>query len=136
FEGALDAEALAYASAIEGGGRVPGKQSPGKGKRSERVRGAHAEIVVRGADADVVEPFVDHVAVPIAHRTVRRGSHAAHRGIGQLVLLVAIRAPYVRGSARPVVEKVRAEQGQPADGCGCDVGPRIQRGIGRGRMVA
>ena len=106
-------------------------------ERPECVRGADAQIVSRRPETDVVEAFVDDVAVAIPHRTVqRRRGDAPHRRIGELGQFVAIGAPDVRGTARAVVEQMRPEQRQPADVGRAGVEPWIQIGIGRGRILA
>ena len=62
------------------------------------------------ADADVVEAFVDDIAVAIAHGSICRACDPSHRCVRQLGLFVTVRAAQIRRPARPVVEQVRPEK--------------------------
>ena len=116
LERALDAEALGHRGAVESRrGGAPGKSRRRERERTERVARADAEVVVGRPDADVVEALVDDVAVAVAHRPVDGRRDPADRGVGQLGLLVAVRAADVRRPAGAVVEQMRAEEREPAD---------------------
>ena len=96
---------------------------------TERVARTDTQIVECGPEADIVETPVNHIAIAIA--SVSQSDDAADRGVGELVLFVAVGAADVRRPARAVIEETGAEKCEATDVVGILVCPGIQSGVGR-----
>src|SRR6476469_5268583 len=99
FKRALHTKALVHDGAIKclADGSAVRKEPARQRERSECIGRADAEVVVGRTHADVVETFVDDVAVAIAHRPVRGEGDATDGSIRELVGLMAVRAADVAG---------------------------------------
>jgi hypothetical protein len=87
FERALHPKALVHEAPIEDlADRSAARKEPAREReRAEYIGRADAEVVVSRPHADVVETFVDDIAVAIAHRPVRGEGDAADGSVRQLI---------------------------------------------------
>src|SRR5687768_2456149 len=133
LEGAFDSKAFRHRTAEI---RRENAREVASGVRqwAEDVPTADTKVVRGRTYADVVEAPVDDIAVAIAHGSEVRDPPGG--GIRQLGLLMAVRAADVRRAARTIVEEMCAEQSETADVVRVEIVPRIQRRIGRARVLA